>query len=208
MRLIFVLSLLIVAVCCYPYPDRWEVSDDFDDGEWGPYEGPRQRRPSRRFFGDDDDDSDSDERRQNPLNDVLKKLLEKYLKDLVNGTKLDSLPPNYHNESSIKEIVNGSLVTINETIDKETDQDNNTFTLDVKSIDVQPLNATDKPQEELPSTALPSTELPATVATTKLPEMTTEVPLDSTTAGSKVDTSSTAATIDDLLNELTRSTSN
>lgn len=101
-----------------------------------------------------------------------------------NGTvfNFDRFPPDYNNSTFTTKVVNGSIISVNETIKKHQGNDSSYFFM-WKVVQVKPENATgqDEPDVEVPSDVAPevSTNLPSSFPEI---ESTHEAELDSSTS--------------------------
>uniref|UniRef100_T1IHB0 Uncharacterized protein n=1 Tax=Strigamia maritima TaxID=126957 RepID=T1IHB0_STRMM len=84
------------------------------------------------------------------------------------NTDLEELPPNYHNTTYETKNVNGSIVTVNQTIDKQTTNNSHSY-FHIKVVQVKP----EKPVEETTgtnSTPSPPRSTPEVVVPKVIPE--------------------------------------
>jgi len=142
MRFILAVLLLVGVAHCNPFRDQFTLEDSDDDHHerrFSPF-GFGQNPAGQGFgFGSDSDEDNDSRRPQSDFAQQFNALLQA-LANAINKSSSDvnKLPPNFHNSTSTKEVVNGTIVTVNETVDKQTDENNNTFFVDTKVIDVQP----------------------------------------------------------------------
>lgn len=146
---------------------------DVNEGRRRPFFQYPRRRFMGPFF-DNDDDQDDDFINYRPVyqyrpfgfgfgyrpyqNDYFAhlrrqmELLRRFLHQMWNNTDsgyggpFDELPPNYDNSTYTTKVVNGSIVSVNETVKKHTSNDSS-FVFKVKVIQVRPQNETATPEE-------------------------------------------------------------
>lgn len=85
------------------------------------------------------------------------------------GSPFDELPPNYDNSTYTTKVVNGSIISVNETVKKHTSNDSS-FVFQIKVVQVRPQNETATPEEGVDKQEPEATEATGENQPEKLPE--------------------------------------
>jgi len=154
-RSALVLLLCVAAVSCVPVEKSNRQRRDFNDAvivvdtpsrARGSNQTPFRRFPFDDSDGDDDDDwgfgvsfSDSFRRMQEQFR-RMQEQMEEFMKNRFPSLStggFGDLPTNYHNSTSETKNVNGTLVTVNQTIDRHTSNNSQSF-FHVQVVQVKP----------------------------------------------------------------------
>jgi len=178
-----------------PIFSRDDFDDDDDDLGYGSFMGVRPFGLGFGFRPTYRDDFFTHLRRQMDL-------FRRYMTSFLNTTTfIDStgqFPPNYDNSTYHTKVVNGSVISVNETIKKHTTNDSS-FVFTVKVIKVRPQNETTNKEDEKPE-ILP--EEPS-FGSWPLPGQKPEVEVvETTNSPSTAEVSTTSQTEDEMSNDV------